>query len=187
MEAIQFNGRPCIKLDDLWQALHLSFNSAHNCQINIDILNEISLKPVSDWKPFLKEEFKNAIRKCNDSLAPRPDKILWKILKWIINDNDCLISIINITNVCINLGHCPLYFKSLTSIIISKSNKSLYDSPKFFCPIMLLNTLGKLIEKVIGERIQFYTISNNFVHPHQFGRLKKYSTFNVGMFLTHII
>ena len=187
MEAIQFNSRPCIKLDNLWQALHLSFNSAHNCQININILNEISLKPVSDWKPFLKEEFNNAIRKCNDSSAPRPDKILWKILKWIINDNDCLISIINITNVCINLGHCPLYFKSLTSIIISKPNKSLYDSPKFFYSIMLLNTLGKLIEKVIGERIQFYTISNNFVHPHQFGRLKKYSTFNVSMFLTYII
>ncbi len=48
IEAIQFNSRPCIELDDLWQALYSSFNSAHNHQININILNKILLKPVSD-------------------------------------------------------------------------------------------------------------------------------------------
>ena len=99
----------------------------------------------------------------------------------------CLSSIINIANVHINLGHWPLHFKTLTSIIIPKLNKSLYDSPKSFCLIVLLNMLGKLIEKVIRERIQFHTISNNFVHPHQFGGLKQWSTADVGMFLTHII
>ena len=47
-EAIQYNGRLCIKLDDLWQALHQSFNSAHNHQVNTDILDEILSKPVSE-------------------------------------------------------------------------------------------------------------------------------------------
>jgi len=47
--------------------------------------------------------------------------------------------------------------------------------------------LSKLIEKVIGERMQFHTISNNFVHPYQFGELKKQSTSNIGTFLMHII
>ena len=28
IEAIQHNGRPCIELGDLWQVLHLSFDSA---------------------------------------------------------------------------------------------------------------------------------------------------------------
>ena len=49
-------------------------------------------------------------------------------------------------------------------IIIPKPNKSLYDLPKSFRPIVLLNTLGKLIQKVIGERIQFHVIANNFIH-----------------------
>jgi len=74
-EAIYFNSRPYIEPDDLWQALHLSFNSTHNHHINIDILDEISLKPVSEWKLFSKEEFKNAISKCNNSSAPGPNKI----------------------------------------------------------------------------------------------------------------
>ena len=34
IEAIQHNGQLCIKLEDLWQALHLSFNSAQNHQID---------------------------------------------------------------------------------------------------------------------------------------------------------
>ena len=45
-ETIQFNGHPYIKLNDSWQALYLSFNSAHNCQINIDILDKVQNKPV---------------------------------------------------------------------------------------------------------------------------------------------
>ena len=43
----------------------------------------------------------------------------------------------------------------LTSIIIPKPNKASYDIPKIFRPITLLNTLGKLIEKIIGKRLQF--------------------------------
>ena len=167
---IQFNSRFCIKLDDLWQALYLSFNSVHNYYINIDILDKIPLKSISKWRPFLKEEFKNTISKCNDLLAPGINKISWKILKQIINN---LTSIINITNFYINLRYWPSYFKLSTSIIIPKLNKLSYNSYKFFHSIMLLNMLSKLIEKVIRERMQFHTISNNFVHSYQFRRLKK--------------
>jgi len=50
-------------------------------------------------------------------------------------------------------------------IVIPKPNKKLYDSPKSFRPIVFLNTVGKLIEKVIGERLQFNMTSNNFIYP----------------------
>ena len=58
---------------------------------------------------------------------------------------------------------------------------------KSFKPIVLLNTLGKLIEKVIGERLQFQVISNNFIHQSQLGGLKFKSTTDAGIALTHII
>ena len=72
-------------------------------------------------------------------------------------------------------------------IIISKPNKSLYDQPKAFQPIVLLNTLGKLIEKVIAERLQFTVMSNDFTHLNQLDRLKFKSTTDTGIVLTHII
>jgi len=52
---------------------------------------------------------------------------------------------------------------------------------------MLLNTVGKLIEKVISERFQFQTASNNFIHPSQLEGLKFKSTSDAGVALTHII
>jgi len=93
----------------------------------------------------------------------------------------------NIANDCIDLGYWPNHFKRSSTVIIPKPNKSSYDLPKSFRPIVLLNTLGKLIEKVIGERIQFHVIANNFIHPSQLGGLKFKSTIDVGVALTHII
>jgi len=47
--------------------------------------------------------------------------------------------------------------------------------------------LGKLIEKVIMERLQFIVTNNNFIHPSQLGGLKFKSTLDAGVALTHII
>ena len=72
-------------------------------------------------------------------------------------------------------------------VIIPKPNKTLYDLPKSFCPIMLLNTTGKLFKKMIGEKMQFLLISNNFIHQCQLEELKHRSTTNADIALTHII
>jgi len=63
----------------------------------------------------------------------------------------------------------------------------LYDQLKAYRPIILLNTLGKLIKKVIAERLQFMVASNNFIHPSQLGGLKYKSTMDASTVLTHII
>jgi len=65
-----------------------------------------------------------------------------------------------------------MHFKKSSFIIISKLNKLLYDTPKAFHPIMLLNMLGKLIEKVISKRLQVHTIGSNFVHLSQLEGIK---------------
>ena len=72
-------------------------------------------------------------------------------------------------------------------IVIPKPNKKLYDSPKSFRPIVLLNIIGKLIEKDIGERLQFNTVSNDFIHLSQLGSLKFKSTVDAGVALMHAI
>jgi len=72
-------------------------------------------------------------------------------------------------------------------VIIPKPNKPAYDNPKSFHPIVLLNTLGKLIEKVITERLQFHVIKNDFIYSSQLGSHKFKSTTDAGIALTHII
>ena len=63
----------------MYQALHQSFNSAHNRQVNTDILDKISSKPVAKWVLFSKKEFKSAISKYNNLSAPRLDEIFVEI------------------------------------------------------------------------------------------------------------
>ena len=73
------------------------------------------------------------------------------------------------------------------TVVISKPNKTSYNSPKLFYPIIFLNTIGKLFEKMIGGCLQFHMISNNFIHSCQLGGLKQRSTMDVEITLTHII
>jgi len=105
IKAIYHDNRPCTTLDSLWNALHSSFNTALNWRVYLNILNEIEHKPSQQWSSFSRAEFKSAISKCNDSSALGPDKLSWCHLKVIVQNDDCLTNIINITDSCINLGY----------------------------------------------------------------------------------
>ena len=119
--------------------------------------------------------------------TPELDCISWKHLKVVVDDNKYLFNIVNITNTYIDLGHWLSYFKMSTLIIISKPNKVSYNSLKIFFSIVLLNTLGKLIEKVIGERLQYQPIASDFIYPNQLSELKQHSTTNADIVITHLI
>jgi len=66
VEAIKYNNCPCLEIDDLWHALHSTFNLAQNCQIDVDILEEIPDKLSKCWLSFSKEEFIKSIAECNN-------------------------------------------------------------------------------------------------------------------------
>ena len=108
-------------------------------------------KEVMVWASFSKAELINAIEKCNNSLTLELDKLFWKHLKKFVKNKEYIDKLIDIANICIDLGYWPSHFKISTTIIISKPNKALYDSTKSFHPIVLLNTTGNLFEKMIGE------------------------------------
>ena len=131
IEVIQFNGQLCIKLSDLWSALHKVFNSTQSCQVNIRLLEEIPSKEGLAQAPFSKEKLLQAIEKCNNLSSSRPDKLSWKHIKMILKNNDCISKLIDITNVCINLGYWPNHFKTLTTVIIPKLNKLSYSSSQY--------------------------------------------------------
>jgi len=187
IEAIKYNESPCLTSENLWNTLHNTFNTVLHRQVNVKILHEVTQKPSQNWGPFSKYEFLSAISKCADSSSPGPDRITWHHWKTIVKNDACLFNIINIADAYINLGHWPRYFKISTTVVIPKPNKPSYNNPKAFCPIVLLNSLGKLIEKVIAEQLQFTVASNNFIHPSQLGGLKFKSTTDAGIALTHII
>ena len=73
-------------------------------------------------------------------------------------------NIISIVNFYIDLGYWFSHFKKSMSIINLKPNKPSYNTSKIFQPIVLLNTIGKLIKKTISDRLQVYSIALDFIH-----------------------
>ena len=118
--------------------------------------------------------------------TPESNHVSWRHFKVVVDDDKYLSNIVNITHVCIDLGHWPSYFKMSTFIIIPKPNKVFYNSPKMFHSIVLLTTLEKLIEKIIREKLQYQSIVSDFIYSNQLGRLKQYSTTNADIVLTYL-
>ena len=187
IKALQYNRQPCTELKDLWQALYQTFNLAQNCQVNIYLLDKIPLKLLLEQPNFSKEKFRNAIKECSNLSTLELEHVFQRYLKVIIDNNKYLSNIVNISNMYIDLSHQPSHLKMSTLIIIPKPNKVSYNSPKMFCPIVLFNILGKLIEKVIREKLQYQSINSNFIHSNQLDGLKQCLTTGADIVLTHLI
>ena len=51
-EAIQHNGQPCHNLDQLWGALHSTYNAANDRPVDLSLLDELPDEPVREWPVF---------------------------------------------------------------------------------------------------------------------------------------
>ena len=98
IKTIQYNSYSCIKLEDLWEALHNSFNLAQNHQIDTHLLEELPDKKVMSQTSFSKAELTNAINRCNNSSSTlEPDKLFQRYLKKIVKNKECINKIIDIS------------------------------------------------------------------------------------------
>ena len=64
IKAIKHNSQQCHNINDLWNTLYSTFNTAFHCQVDIDVLDEIINKLTSPWPPI----FKGRIQDCHSKL-----------------------------------------------------------------------------------------------------------------------
>ena len=133
--------------------------------------------PAREWAPFSALELMEALAACSSLSSPGPDHVTWVHLKKIVAEPQCLNVFIKLANTCLTVGRWPKHFKESVSVIIPKPGKPSYSAPKAFRPIALLNTLGKLIEKMLSNRIQHDMIAYNIVDPNQFGGIRQRSVY----------
>jgi len=168
-EAIQYQGRPCHSMESLWNALHGTYNAASGRPCQVAVLDEIPELQTREWAPFSSFELREALMACAKNSSPGPDHVTWTHLKVILADPHCLQLAVALANACLRVGHWPSHFKESTSVIIPKPGKPSYSAPKAFRPIVLLNTFGKLVEKVLSNRIQFDGVKYGIFHANQLG------------------
>jgi len=162
---------------DLWDVLHNTYNMASGREVDLSVLDPLPTLQERDWPPFSALELTDALASCSSWSSPGPDHIMWAHLKAVLENNKSVQLLVTLADACIHVGHWPKHFKDSVLVIIPKPGKPTYSTPKSFRPIVLLNTVGKLIEKMISNCLQFDMIKYDLVHPTQVDGVRQHSTF----------
>jgi ribonuclease HI len=126
--------------------------------------------PLPDELPFQlpsKEEIRKALFEMPQDKAPGPDGIPVRPLRWawqVLQDD-----ITTLISWCIKEGYHPLIWKESTSVVLAKANKPDYSKPRAYRLIALLNTLGKLLEKVQASRLSYLAATYGLLPAESFG------------------
>lgn len=116
------------------------------------------------------QEVQRTIRALKSLKAPGPDGIQNIIIKRL--PRKAVVVLTKIYKACLNLKYFPKDWKVATIIPIKKVGKDSKD-PHAYRPISLLNTLGKVLEKLILTRVQKL---DDKIQEYQFGFRKNRST-----------
>ena len=116
-------------------------------------------------RPVTPEEIKKHINKFKNK-APGSSSINKNVLEKC--PNKTIKALTNIFNACLSIGHFPKILKSAVIKFIPKENKN-PKNPINYRPISLLETPGKILEKVILSRLNAFLVDNKVIKDRQHG------------------
>jgi len=114
----------------------------------------------------MEELLRKALAGTSNKSAPGPDRIRYKLIKRVL---DLKLGSELIREVAENLikGRIPKEWQHSKVVMIPKAGKD-HSKTKGWRPINLINCIGKLVEKVVADRLQ----ESGLLHRHQFGSVK---------------
>ena len=103
-----------------------------------------------------------------------PDGISTKLLKIILPQ--ILTPLCYLFNLLLQSGYIPIQLKTAKVIPVFKSgDKNSYTN---YRPISLLNSLSKLLEKIVAKQMLGFLNKKKILYEHQYGFRKNHSTIN---------
>jgi len=136
-------------------------------------------------KEFTEQEIKNAVASMGHNKAPGEDGITSEIFKSVV---DILPGYITaIYNGCLRSGTFPTRWKKAKILPIYKPGKESSEEVSKFRPISLLNIGGKVLEKVLINRINHHVFSQGFINKNQYGFTPQKGTINAAMEIKEIV
>lgn len=114
-----------------------------------------------------------AIRQFKTDKAPGPDGISNKILKACAEKLSVLL--VPLFQACITYLYHLQAFKMANMVTMKKPGKADYTTPKTYCSIVLLNTLGKVLKSIIGKKITYLAEKHHLLLDTQMGVRKNRS------------
>ena len=122
---------------------------------------------------FTLEELKRAGGMLKANTAPGMYGVLNEILKEVIEAYPGIL--LEAFNSCLREGRFFVDWKKQRLVLLRKGNRPL-GVPSSYRPICLLDTMGKLLEELILQRLQALLVGENGLSDNQFGFRKGRST-----------
>ena len=155
-------------------------DSASSNETHLRRARQLTTEPLNttDDIPFTRHEIQAAREKFDPRKAPGEDAINSKVLFRAFRNFPTLFT--EVYNECLKNGHFPKYWKRSIIHPIVKPEKELSEMHKYR-PISLINTGGKLLEKLLIDRINHHLHTNKSLNSNQFGFTPQKSTVDAAM------
>ncbi|KAB5588510.1 Reverse transcriptase from mobile element jockey protein [Ceratobasidium theobromae] len=162
---------------------HSTFFPHIPCSPPATLLDTFPQRPQFSLPPILESEIADSLALCHNHSAPGASGTNYLLLKWAFEARPALFT--QLYNACIGLRFHPVCLRNTLISPIPKPNRYDMASPKSYRPIALLETLSKLLEKIVAKRITAMAGRLNLIPPDQFGGKEKSSCLDAGLAFIH--
>jgi hypothetical protein len=151
-------------------------STPHHSQVIILAVNKV-LRPLTPSTPTIKPTTQTEVRRHIHSLIPRTapgnDGISTVMLRHLPTRATKHLTLL--FNSILKLGYFPTIWKAAKVIPIHNSNKPPTDANPYR-PISLLNSISKIVERIIASRLTTFFNQNHLIPDTQCGLKKNHST-----------
>ncbi|KAB5587979.1 Reverse transcriptase from mobile element jockey protein [Ceratobasidium theobromae] len=162
---------------------HSTFFPHIPCSPPATLLDTFPQKPQFSLPPILESEIADSLALCHNRSAPGAFGTNYLLLKWAFEACPALFT--QLYNTCIQLRFHLVCLRNALILPIPKPNRYNMASPKSYWPIALLETLSKLLEKIVAKHITAMAGRLNLIPPDQFGGKEKSSCLDAGLAFVH--
>ena len=135
--------------------------------------------------PFTTEELIAGLKKFDPDKAPGEDGLTSVILIRAFETFPLFFT--ELYNACLRNGCFPKIWKHSIIIPIVKPGKEECSDLSKYRPISLLNIGGKLLERVLIDRINFHIFSNDLINNNQYGFIPQKGTVDAVIQVKHFV
>jgi len=133
------------------------------------------LLPYGDCPELTKEDVSLSLLKCSPSSAHGPDSIPYSVGKSLDRVSPRIL--VSILTRLLHFGYHPSCLKKASGVVLDKPGKQSYDSPTSFRIIVLLQTVSKILERIVTSCLAPVARYTGLLHRNQCGSLPCLSSF----------
>lgn len=156
--------------DSIKVILHTLFRQD---DVTLDTPCQFALREAASCPPntlpdsfFTRQEVEGIIKRLPERTTPGLDGIRTTDIRCIWNTHPTFL--ISVFNSCLKWSYFPSYWRTGKVILLPKPGKPRSEATSYR-PICINSIFGKVLERLLLQRLYYFLKTNNLLHPSQFG------------------